>query len=309
LKLSFVTACPMSARPYGSDRAAGPDVCGKRSMPVHLLLPPHAWKRLLVAGMLFCLGAQAAQNRNLDDIWNALWQDSDDVSLREMLAALGEAGEKNLSVTFAGVFCETCRRADADALEDLVQIFEALPSDPYQKETLFTALADAWLRIRISPKLFRRPVFPDAPTQLLVAPDGYPRELREAALEYERVRGPFRALQKGGVDFQTHQPAYWKLVARLLEQKEGFWSDGFLAYRWGGMCGTGEEHFDVPQSRVLVMALAADQRWTEVAGAVLAVMPSADPDGALRVLEACVADPLKVVVGGLAYFASVRRAF
>jgi hypothetical protein len=153
----------MSARPYGNDRAAGPDVRGKRSMPVHRLLPQHAWKRLLVAGMLFCLGAQAAENRNLDDIWNALWQDSDDVSLREMLAALGEAGEKNLSVTFAGVFFETCRRADADALEDLVQIFEALPSDPYQKEALFTALADAWLRIRISPKLFRRPVFPDAP--------------------------------------------------------------------------------------------------------------------------------------------------
>ena len=43
--------------------------------------------------MLFCLGAQAAEKRNLDDIRNALWQDSDDVSLREMPAALGEAGE------------------------------------------------------------------------------------------------------------------------------------------------------------------------------------------------------------------------
>ena len=252
--------------------------------------------------MLFCLGAQAAENRNLDDIWNALWQDSDDVSLREMLAALGEAGEKNLSVTFTGVFCETCRRADADALEDLVRIFEAFPPESYQKGALFTPLADAWLRIRISPKLSRRPVFPDAPTKLPAAPDGYPRELREAALEYERVRGPFRALQKGNVDFQTHGPAYWKLVERLLEQKEGPWSDDFLSYRWGGMCGSGSEYFVVPQSRLLVMALAADQRWTEAAGAVLAVMPSADPEGSLRVLEACVADPLKVVVGGLAYF-------
>ena len=31
-------------------------------------------------------------------------------------------------------------------------------------------------------------------------------------------------------------------------------------------------------------------------------MPSADAEGSLRVLEACVTDPLKVVVGGLAYF-------
>ena len=107
----------MSARSYWNDRADGRNVCGKGSTPVHLLPPLRVWKRLLAAGMLFCLGAQAAEKRNLDDIRNALWQDSDDVSLREMLAALGEAGEKNLSVTFAGVFCETCRRADADALE------------------------------------------------------------------------------------------------------------------------------------------------------------------------------------------------
>ena len=53
------------------------------------------------------------------------------------------------------------------------------------------------------------------------APDGYPRELREAALEYERVRAPFLALQRGNIDFQTHRTDYWKLVERLLEQKEG----------------------------------------------------------------------------------------
>ena len=150
----------MSARPYWNDRAVGRNVCGKGSTPVHLLLPLRVWKRLLAAGMLFCLGAQAAEKRNLDDIRNALWQDSDDVSLREMLAALGEAGEKNLSATFAGVFCETCRRADADALEDLVQIFDAFPPESYQKGVLFTPLADAWLRVRISPRLSRLPETP-----------------------------------------------------------------------------------------------------------------------------------------------------
>ena len=292
----------MPALPHANDGAAGGNVCGKGSTPVHLLIPPPVWKGVLAAGMLFCFGAQAAEKRNLDDIRNALWQDSDDVSLQEMLAALGEAGDKNLSITFVAVFRETCRRADADALGDLVRIFNAFPPASYQKGVLFTPLADAWLRVRISPKLPRRPVFPDAPTTMPPAPDGYPRQLREAALEYERVRAPFRALQEGNVDFQTHEPAYWKLVERLLEQNEGPWTDDFLSYRWGGKCGSGSEYFVVPQSRLLVMALAADQRWTEAAGAVLAVMPSADAEGSLRVLEACVADPLKVVVGGLAYF-------
>jgi hypothetical protein len=257
---------------------------------------------LLAAGILFCLGAQAAEKRSLDDIATVLWQDSHGVSLRETLAVLAEVGEKNSSSTFNFVFSETCRRADADALKDLVRIFNAFPPESYQKGVLFTPLADAWLRVRISPKLPQRPVFPDTPTKLPAAPDGYPRELREAVMDYVHVKGSFQLLQKGNIDFQTHRPAYWQLVSGLLEQKEGPWTDRFLAYRWGGWCGSGSEYFVVPQSRVLVMALAADQRWTEAAGAVLSVMPSADAEASLRVLEACVADPLKVVVGGLAHF-------
>ena len=256
----------MPALPHANDCAAGGYVCGKGSMPVDLLMPPPVWKSLLAASMLFCLGAQAAEKRNLDDIRNALWQDSDDVSLQEMLAALGEAGDKNLSITFNAVLRETCRRADVDALADLVRISNAFPPKSYQKGVLFIPLADAWLRVMISRKLPRRPVFPDAPTKMPPTPDGYPQELREAALEYERVRAQFLALQEGTVDFQTHEPAYWKLVARLLEQKEGPWTDDFLSYRWGGVCAGGSAYFVVPQSRLLVMALAADQRWSETAG-------------------------------------------
>jgi hypothetical protein len=301
LRFSFVRACPMPGL-VPNDCGAGENICRKGAMRVGLLMPPCVWKCLLAVGMLFCLGAQAAEKRNLADIRNALWEDSDDVSLQEMLAALREAGDKNLSITFNTVFCETCRRADADALGDLVRIFNAFPPESYQKGDFFTPLADAWLRVRISAKLPRRPVFPDVPTKMPAAPDGYPRELREAALEYERVRAPFLALQRGNIDFQSHRTDYWKLVERLLEQKEAPWADDFLRYCWGGMCGSGSEYFDVLQSRLLVMALAADQRWSEAAGAVLAVMPSADAEGSLRVLEACVPDLLKVVVGGLACF-------
>jgi hypothetical protein len=255
-----------------------------------------------VASTLFCLGARAAEKQSLDDIAEALWQEPNSVSIREMLAVLSESSGENFSTRFATVFCETCRRADANALEALIRIFDALPPESYQKGALFTPLADAWLRVRISPKLPQRPVFPDVPTKLPAAPDVYPRELCEVALDYERVKGPFLALQEGNVDFQTHRPDYWKLVARLLEQKDGPSTDDFLSYRWGGNCGSGSEYFVVPQSRLLVMALAAEQRWTEAAGAALAVMPSADPDASLRLLEACVGDPLRVVIDGLASF-------
>ena len=104
-------------------------------MPIGLLMPPRVWKCLLAVGMLFCLGAQAAEKRNLADIRNALWEDSDDVSLQEMLAALREAGDKNLSITFNTVFCETCRRVDADALADLVRILMRFPRSLTRKGT------------------------------------------------------------------------------------------------------------------------------------------------------------------------------
>jgi hypothetical protein len=246
------------------------------------------WKSLFVAGTLFCLGAHAAEKQSLDDIAEALWQEPNSVSIREMLAVLSESAGENVSTRFATVFCETCRRADAETLADLVRIFDAFPPEAYEKEVLFTALADAWLRIRISPRLSQRPVFPKAPTKLTAAPEDYPRELREAALEYERVRAPFLALQKGNTNFQTNKRTYWNLVSRLLEQEDGPWTEGFCAYRWGGLCGTGEESFVVPQSRVLLMALAADQRWTEAAGAAMEVTPSAVPESLINTIASMV---------------------
>ena len=65
----------------------------------------------------------------------------------------------------------------------------------------------------------------------------------------------------------------------------------------------------MPQSRALLMALAADRRWREAAGAALEVTSSADLEAALRVLEACVPDPLQTVAGGLASLDRDPRGF
>ena len=79
-----------------------------------------------------------------------------------LYVVLREEGEKSDSSAFQFVFCEICRRANADSLETLIRIFDALPPKLYQKAALFPALADAWLKVRILPKLPGGLAFPDS---------------------------------------------------------------------------------------------------------------------------------------------------
>jgi hypothetical protein len=204
-----------------------------------------------------------------DAIAAVLWEEPAHVSTREILQALRQPRADELSIAFARLFFEACRRADAETLGDLVWIFDTLPPDSSWKETLFTPLADAWLRIKISPTLPQLRVFSETPIKLTPEWNDYPRELREATVEFERIKTPFLALRKGTIEFQTNKQAYWNLVSQLLRKEAGPWTENFLAYRWEGFCGTGEEHFAVPQSRALLMAIAADRRWNEAAGAAL----------------------------------------
>jgi hypothetical protein len=88
-----------------------------------------------------------------DAIAAVLWEEPAHVSMREILQALRQPRADELSIAFARLFFEACRRADAETLGDLVWIFDTLPPDSSWKETLFTPLADAWLRIKISPTL------------------------------------------------------------------------------------------------------------------------------------------------------------
>ena len=268
-----------------------------------------AWRSLLAASLLFCPGALPAARQSVDAIAEVLWEEPAHVSTREMLQALSQPTADKSSLAFARVFLEASRRADAETLAELVRIFDSLPPDSSRKETLFTPLADAWLRIRISPTLPEPPMFSETPTKLTPEADGYPHELREAAAECERIKTPFLALPKGTIEFQTNKRAYWNLVSQLLREEAGPWTEYFLAYRWGGYCGTGQEHFVVPQSRALLMALAADRRWSEAAGAALEVTPSLEVEATLRVLQACVPDPLQAVAGGLASLDRNPRSF
>ena len=226
-----------------------------------------------------------------------------------MIGALREV-EKNLDSKDAYAFWNTfetaCRRAQPDEIQKLAGIFEAFPADSYYKAKLFSALANAWLSREVPAQLSERPEFPQPTTPVPSALAAYPKDLREAAERDLQVATPFQSLTEdrkpgeSSTDYQTHEPDYWKLISQLLAKKDGPFTEKFLAYRWGGWCGTGSDQFRDPQSFALLMALVADKRWAEAAGAALNMTPSGEVGGALRVLSACVPDPEKVVIGGLA---------
>lgn len=250
-----------------------------------------------------------AEPRSLKAIHDILISHPDDVPVSDMIGALREA-EKDLGKKEAYAFWKTfeiaCRRAQPDEMPALTSIFEVFPEDSYYKTKLFLALANAWLSREIPPQLPARPKFPQPTAAIPSAPTGYPQDLREAAERYLQVSTPFQSLteerkpDQTSTDYQTHKPEYWKLASQLLAKKDGPFTEKFLAYRWGGWCGTGSDQFQDPQSFALLMALATDKRWAEAAGAALNVTSSGEVGGALRVLSACVRDPEKVVVGGLA---------
>ncbi|MFZ4776348.1 MAG: hypothetical protein ACOYM3_13330 [Terrimicrobiaceae bacterium] len=251
----------------------------------------------------------AAEPGSLKAIHNILISHPDGVPVSGMIDALREAGkdsDKKEAYEFWKTFEAACRRANADEMQALTGIFEAFPSDSYYKARLFSPLANAWLFREVPTPLAARPEFPQTSTALPSTPSGYPPDLREAAERYLAVASPFQSLtetrkpDKAWIDYQTHKTDYWKLTAQLLAKKDGPFSEKFLAYRWGGWCGTGSDQFRDPQSVALLMALVADNRWAEAAGAALSVAPNDDIGGALRVLSAGVPDAEIVVAGGLA---------
>ncbi|HEY5791860.1 MAG TPA: hypothetical protein VIS74_01085, partial [Chthoniobacterales bacterium] len=261
-----------------------------------------------VMGFGLCLGSgPAAEPRSLGDLVNH----PEGATVPDMLAVLDqEAGKSDSSFEFGRVFANACRRADGGTLPKFIRIFNAWSAPAYVKGAPFAVLAEAWLRLRTPETLPTRLVFPDPPPEPRAAPEDYPEELRRAAECYLQVAEPFRKLRDArisrekGVDFQTHESEYWRLIGQLLEGKDGPFAGQLLAYRWGGGCGTGSDAFEDPQSHALVLALAADGRWAEAAGAALSVAPSPETDGAIRVLSACVPDPRQVVIGGLAFLAT-----
>lgn len=250
-----------------------------------------------------------AEPRSLKTIHDILISHPDDVPVSEMIGALREAGKdlgENDGFAFWKTFEVACRRAQPEEMQTLAGIFEALPADSYFKAKLFSAMAEAWISREVPAQLPGRPEFPKPATAIPSAPAGYPQDMREAAERYLQVVTPFQLLTEArkpdqkSTDYQTHEVEYWNLAAQLLAKKEGPFTEKFLAYRWGGWCGTGSDQFRDPQSIALLMALAADKRWAEAVGAALNVAPSEEVGGALRVLSACVPDAEKVVVGGLA---------
>lgn len=267
---------------------------------------------LALAGGVFCLvggHAKAEEVRGLAAIQQALVAKKGSVPRAEMVAALRGEKSERISPAFVFVFGKACENADAKTLGELTEIFAESPGGYWGGE-IFEELADAWVRVKVPEKLSQRLVFPD-PAKPPVFPESFPKKYRAAAETYLRVTEPFQKLmqespEKGGkIDFQTHETQYWKLTEKLLKGEGGPFTEKFLAYRWGGWCGTGSERFRAPHSRALFMALVADKRWTEAVGAVFS-RRTKPGESELQLLRTGVGDPLMLLGGGLAYLGTSR---
>lgn len=229
----------------------------------------------------------------------------------EILAALREEKAPQNSGAQIRVFQLACSRAGENDLPELAGMFAACAEYSYTKGELFSALADARLRLEAARRLGNRTEFPDTGTLLPALPDGYPEELRGAVQQYLQVVEPFRKLEeanKGTLDFQAHGEAYGKLLAELVGGGPGPFTGRVLAFRWGMGC-LGSERFSGLQSSAQAVALSRDGRWTEAVGAVLSHPPHDVVDGALQILSATLPDPGRVVAGGLALMDLTPKGF
>lgn len=249
----------------------------------------------------------AAEHHDFESIRQTEIQKLDGVPTSPLVDSVRSAwtDERSDATAFSEALKNAGARARAGDWLGAAEILESFPGDSYYKRKLFSDLAFVWMLLEVPPQLPDKPEFPQPSTALPCAPTGYPQDLREAAEFYLQVVTPFQLLTEArkpdqtSTDYQTHKVDYWNLTAQLLAKKDGPFADKFLAYRWGGWCGTGSDQFRDPQSIALLMALVADKRWAEAAGAALSVAPREDIGGALRVLSACVPDAKKVVIGGL----------
>ncbi len=213
------------------------------------------------------------------------------------------------------LFSAACERGNADILSELVRLFEALPADAeFARGNIFCALAGLWLQVRVPEKVLPPVKFSALPLPSLPLAKNYPQELRSALDRYREVAAPFGEFlaakpEADWMTFQTHEPEYWKLVGQILRGEKGPFSEKLIAYGWGGGCGTGSETFMDPHSYALLLALVSDEKWSEAAGAAMAPRDSRGFRGAAHVLSACVSDPVKLLVGGLAYADCERQTF
>ena len=232
------------------------------------------------------------------------------MSAAEIIEGLQEAGTSpndGDAFYFCRAFEVACEKAGPDELRSLSGLFTAFPPDSFYKARLFDALANAWLMRKVPGLLAPRPDFPMPAATLPSALSDYPQDLIGAVKLYRQVIAPFESLvaakipEQTKIDFQTNKPGFWDKVGRLFTSKGGASTEKILAYRWGGWCGTGSEYFRTPHSVALLVALVAEGRWAEAAGAALSVTPDSGTAGARRVLVASVPDPAKVLMGGLVW--------
>ena len=230
----------------------------------------------------------------------------------ETMAALREkkVGEDESFGAFGLVFAGACRHAGEAEWPELLEIFEKLPPDSWERSFALMPLSDLWLRLNGEKMKFPAPQklagevakMPDEVAQL-------PANLQDAARKFRSFVQPVSVssfVENASFrSFQSNEPAYWKLIGDLLAGRGGDWSRQLQNYGWGGSCGTGSEVLMMPQSRALLIAYLKENRPKEAIKAALTMPqnllglgePSTAP--ALSILRQAGIDWIQAMTGGL----------
>lgn len=218
----------------------------------------------------------------------------------------GKISDKERSA-FWRFFAEVAAKADEPQFLQLAAIFARLPPESTECDVLSPALLSGGLRLAVK-KLGGTPVPRDFPA--VPSPKPSPKiskDLNAAWNSYRAACQPFLSLVKKAeasprIEFQTHQNQYWRGTNDLLLQKPGMRTEDFLAYEWGGMCGTGSGSFRAPNSHAVFLSLLQEKRYGEAAGAALA-LEQGDFGGpafdAQEFLSLCTPDWEAIAAGGL----------
>lgn len=219
----------------------------------------------------------------------------------------GKISGKDRSV-FWRLFDEAAAGADGPQLAQLAAIFARLQPDSTERNILGLPLLSGGLRLAVE-KLKPGPIrteFPAPPSAK--ANPKISADLNAAWNSYRAAVRPFHALVKEAearprIQFQTHQSQYWQRIHDLLLQKPGSRAEDFLAYEWGGMCGTGSASFRAPNSHAVLLSLLQEKRYPEAVGAALGLEQgdfSGSEFDAQEFLSLCTPDWEPIVAGALA---------
>lgn len=179
------------------------------------------------------------------------------------------------------IFQAVANRADPSSIAPLAKIYKTIRPEVVMRAALFDPIYVLWMKremaaMKASPP--RSQAAPSGEKSKSPQPLAEETELQKALQSYLEFEKPYKAIfpmkdpeKNGGIYFQGNMPAFCKIVDDFLDGRGKNVSQQIRRFYWGGSCGTGMEQLEVPQRRMLVMALIKEGRLQTAAAAALGI--------------------------------------